>query len=96
MAVVLPQLLVAESVYIPADSVETENEAGLSEVEEKLLGPLHANDVAPVAAPVSVNVLPVHNVVEDDVAETPDGEVLIVTAVVATVVVPQLLVAARL
>ena len=49
--------------------------------------------MAPVAAPVSVNVPPLHIVVADGVALTAVGAVLIVIAVVVTVVEPQGLVA---
>lgn len=41
VAVVVPQLLVADNVYTPADTVPTVNAAGVRLVEEKLLGPLH-------------------------------------------------------
>ena len=40
VAVVLPQLFVAVSVYTPADAVLTVTGAGLSAVDEKLFGPL--------------------------------------------------------
>lgn len=42
-------------------------------VDEKLLGPLHEYEVAPVAAPVSVSVAPEQSIVEDGVADTPVG-----------------------
>lgn len=41
VAVVEPQGLLATNVYIPADAVFTVKLAGVSAVEEKLLGPLH-------------------------------------------------------
>lgn len=87
VTVVVPQLLVADSVYTPAAAVPTVNAAGDSKVEEKLLGPLHEYDVAPVAAPVSVSVAPEQSVVADGVADTgvgaPEHPPVIVAVVVA-------------
>jgi hypothetical protein len=63
-------------------------------VELKALGPLHAYDVALVAAPVRVNVPPAQREVAEGVALTDVGAGCMVTADVVTEVVPQLLVAA--
>lgn len=41
LAVVLPQLLVAVSEYMPAFAVPTVNAAGLRSVDEKPAGPFH-------------------------------------------------------
>ena len=41
VTVVLPQPFVATRVYTPAEAVLTVNDAGLSNVELKLPGPLH-------------------------------------------------------
>lgn len=57
------------------------------------MGPLHEYAVASVAEPVSVNVLPEHNVVADAEAETEIGVLLTVTLAVVAVVLPQLLLA---
>ena len=93
VAIVLPQLLVAEIVYIPAAAVPTVNDAGLSNVDVNPFGPLHKYEVAPVAAPVRVRVDPLHTDVEDGVADTVVGVVFTVIAVVVAVVLPQLLAA---
>lgn len=73
VAVVLPHRFVAVSVYTPAAAVPTVNAAGLRSVDEKPLGPLHEYEVALVAAPVSVNVPPLHIDADDSVAETEVG-----------------------
>ena len=48
---------------------------GLCEVEVKLLGPVHAQEVASVAPPVSVKVLPTHIGLGAAEAVTPVGTV---------------------
>lgn len=72
VTVVVPQELVAEKVYMPAEPVVTANE-GDCNVEEYDEGPLQEYDVAPVAAPVSVSVFPLHNDVDEGVIETEVG-----------------------
>ena len=92
VAVTVPQVFTAATVYTPADRVFTVRVAGLS-AEVKLLGPVHEYDVAPVADAVSVNVVPLHSVVAEGVAVTAVGTSLIVMEVVVAVAVPQALVA---
>lgn len=90
---VVPQELVAASEYTPPEAALTVNAAGENEVDEKLLGPVHEYDVAPVAAPVSVSVAPGQSAVGEGVAVTPVGVVLTEIATEVTVVVPHELVA---
>jgi hypothetical protein len=89
--VVVPQALVADKVYVPAAAAVTLPMLGFCMAEEKLLGPLQLQLVAPVAEPERLSGLPTHTG-ELEPAETPVGGVLIVTDTVL-VVVPQLLVA---
>ena len=92
-AVVLPQVLDAVSVYMPADRVQVVKADGLRLVDVNPFGPLHANDVAPVAVAVSVRDAPLQRVVAEGMAVTEVGTVFIVMADVVTVALPQLLVA---
>ena len=93
VAIVLPQLLVAVSVYMPAEAVLTVKPAGLRSVDVNDDGPLHAYEVAPVATPVSVSVLPEQSVRAEGAALTVVGAVFTATAEVVTVVEPHALVA---
>ena len=92
-AVMLPQPLDTVRVYMPAEAVDAVKAAALRSVDEYPPGPLHEYDVAPVAVPVSVRVLPTHRLVADGVADTAEGTVFTVSAVVVIVVLPQALVA---
>lgn len=87
VASVLPQALVAVSVYTPAESVVTETEAGLR-VELKLLGPDQENDVAFIALPVKVSTAPLHTLVTAGTALTAEG-VLLTVIMIVSVAVPQ-------
>ena len=53
--------------------MDTVNEAGLSNDDVKLPGPLHVYVLALVAVPLSVRVLPAHNAADDKEALTPVG-----------------------
>ena len=66
-------------------------------MELKLFGPFHkyVTAMGDVAAPVSVSVAPLHNEDGEARAVTAKGIVFTVTDVVATVVLPQLLIADR-
>lgn len=92
VATTLPQLLVAVSVYIPADAETTVIAPGFWLVDVNPLGPLQEYEVASAAVPVKVSDVPTHTVVADAVAVTDDGTVVIVNAAVASVL-PHMLVA---
>ena len=83
--------MLAVNVYIPAIAVVIDGLVGLCNEDVKALGPVQLHDVAPVAPPVNVNVLPAQIGLGLADAVTPVGTVFTVTAKVFALLAPQAL-----
>lgn len=93
VALVVPQVFIADTVYTPLPPEAIANAAGFCDAAVYPAGPLQLNDTAPAADDVSVRFAPSLSGLGAAEAVTDVGATFTVSTLVVAVAVPQLLVA---